>query len=59
MLYHTLTFYGKENQKYGKDYFTNLDELVCYFSKMKIKDTILHTPYPQDSSSNTLIIAEI
>lgn len=59
LLFHTLTFYGKERQKYGKEFFTCLDELLPYFSRMTIEETFVHTLHPGDGSYNSLVIARI
>ena len=59
MLFHTLTFYAPGEQKYGTEYFTNIDELIPYFSEMTIEETFTHKPFPDDGSYNSLLIAKV
>jgi SAM-dependent methyltransferase len=58
-LFHQLTFYGPGQQKYGNEYFTNLDELIPFFSDMTIEETFVHKLHPSDGSHNTLLIAKV
>lgn len=59
VLFHTLTFYGAGRQKYGTEYFTSLEELLPYFSEMRVEETFVHKHYPGDGSYNSLLIARI
>ena len=59
LLFHTLTFYPPGKQKYGTEYFTNLKELLPYFSAMHVLETFEHRVYTDDESVNTLVIARI
>jgi len=58
LLFHTLTFYGPDKQKYGTEHFTCLSELLPYFSKMTVIETF-EQKYIDEKSQNTLIVARI
>lgn len=59
LLFHTLTFYGRGRQKYGREYFVSLEELLPYFASMTIEETFVHRVYPNDESCSTLLIATV
>lgn len=59
LVFHTLTFYGREKQKYGREYFTSLEELLPFFSGMTVEETLIHEMHPTDGSCNTLVIARV
>ena len=59
LLFHTLSFYAPGKQKYGTEHFTNLKELLSYFSAMTVLETFEHRVYAGDESANTLVIARI
>lgn len=57
LIFHTLTFYGLEKQRYGRDHFTSLEELLPFFQGMTIEETLVHVVHPTDGSYNTLVVA--
>lgn len=58
LFFHTLTFYGPGEQKYGTEYFTCLEDLLPYFSQMTIEETFVHTRHPGEGS-HTLVVSRI
>lgn len=59
-LIHLLTTYAPGVQKYGRDYFTNLDEILEFFDLNIIESGSTRTPRGDDPSSRgTFFVAEI
>ena len=58
-VFHTLAFYPPGVQKYGVDFFSNLDELVPYFSDLYIIETVTHATVPFDGAHTTLVVARV
>jgi SAM-dependent methyltransferase len=59
LLFHVLTFYAPGKQKYGREFFTNLEELLPYFSMMTVEKSFTHSSESNDGSYTTLIITRI
>ena len=58
-LMHTLAIYKQGEQKYGIDYFTNLDEILKYFNLQYLFSATLNSNIRGKESSDTIFIATL
>jgi predicted TPR repeat methyltransferase len=59
-LIHLLTTYSSGVQQYGKDKFTNLDEIVAYFGFEILESGFIRTPRAEDpGSQGTYFVARV